>query len=313
MSSCFNTVTSASKFNNLFESERGNHVAQLTLPAASSWNREHLLACRVVRMPKQDGILPLLARYTSGTKWSTSNPNVEGLLAGPDPSHQRFSEHQLVRIYGVSLGQTWAALGAFEMSDDAKEDDIDSASGQPSTKRMRRRTLQEGFVDSSAMRVGSSSPLTGDEKTGENRRSSHGSNPSSIGYTEKTAHGQDAPPEDKTIRLVSCFVRHVLYFCPPQDNADLELVVEFRDEKLKIAATSGPHELRGVDDGGLYLRNRLPEGSYRLGDSRVAILEAKKRFQQIQNGRPTITDESFAQMVGEALAARFGSDDEEQK
>ncbi|KAK0632896.1 hypothetical protein B0T14DRAFT_560538 [Immersiella caudata] len=37
----------------------------------------------------------------------------------------------------------------------------------------------------------------------------------------------------------------------------------------------------------------------------VALLEAKKKFKVIRNGRPVITDKVLGQMVGEALALRL--------
>ncbi|KAF4509188.1 hypothetical protein G6O67_005476 [Ophiocordyceps sinensis] len=43
----------------------------------------------------------------------------------------------------------------------------------------------------------------------------------------------------------------------------------------------------------------------RMSSNRLAILEAKRRFQYIVDGSPIISDECFAQMTCEALVARL--------
>lgn len=45
--------------------------------------------------------------------------------------------------------------------------------------------------------------------------------------------------------------------------------------------------------------------SFVLVNNRVAMLEAKRSFQLIHDGRPVISDECFAQMSCQAIAARL--------
>ncbi|KAJ3545536.1 hypothetical protein NM208_g2462 [Fusarium decemcellulare] len=224
--------------------------------------------------------------------------------------HLGQSEHFLVNSYGHSLGQAWAALAAFKgplnrrgiisgaQGDD--EADLDNETGSESdpeglsrVKRVRRST-PEGFVNSSLMQVGSSSPTDGH---------SHGTLDSSVGYVDG---GDDAsmPLEEETVRLVSCVFRHLLYFTQSSDSPSI--VVEFRDPRMRHAALTPilQRKVVAVDDGGLCLRQQAG-GSFILAKNQVLALEAKRRFQLIEDGRPIISDECFAQMVCEAIAARL--------
>lgn len=50
---------------------------------------------------------------------------------------------------------------------------------------------------------------------------------------------------------------------------------------------------------------------FRPGEaSTVALLEAKRRFQLIEDGKPSISDEPLAQMTGQALLALLGATQE---
>ncbi|KAL4923027.1 uncharacterized protein BDV17DRAFT_25677 [Aspergillus undulatus] len=215
------------------------------------------------------------------------------------------SEHHLVRDtqYGISLGQTWAAMATFRSSQDNRTTDlcIDAGDGAESdndrrAKRPRRHTLQdEVFVDSSKLQIGSSSPLA---------EGSQGT--SSVGYIDSETHVLLNSPEVETLRLASSVIRHILYFGPPQNSAVSPIVVEFRDAKERLS-TSTPRlgrKITATDDGGLCLREEL-QGAFRVSKNRVAILEAKKHFQCLEDGRPVISDKCFAQMTCEALVARL--------
>lgn len=298
----FATITSESAFNNRAAAEGGKTFRELgPTSAASSWDRKRLIACRVVRRARQDTILPLLSEHAPTTKKTDLNIQIQGLLEGPSRLHWRLCEPQLVHIYGVSLGQIWAALGAFEP--DVNEEV--GTSDQPSAKRVRRRTQQEGFVDSSTLNIGSSSPLSSGEASPEILRSSHGS--SSVGFVDAGDHGLNASTEDRTLRLVSCLIRHILFYFAPEESEKAMSIVDFRDEKLWMTVFTPElmKQLQAVDDGGLRLWYRRDSGGYGLADSHVAMVEAKRRFQLIDDGRPVITDAAFAQMTCEALTARM--------
>ncbi|CAG7965733.1 unnamed protein product [Penicillium nalgiovense] len=82
-------------------------------------------------------------------------------------------------------------------------------------------------------------------------------------------------------------------------------VVEFRDLKLQASAHLPliNKSINAIDDGGLCLRIQ-DEGSFTLLDGRVAILEAKRNFDLLEEGKPIISDRCLAQMTCEALVAR---------
>jgi len=175
----------------------------------------------------------------------------------------------------------------------------DDGPGHP--KRLRRQISQPDFADSSAIRVGSSSPLHDGSQDGSDR--------SSLPYVDASTHYLSITPEDDTVRLASCVIRHILYFAAPQNSASNPVVVEFRDAKTRLAATTTTAERRmiAIDDGGLCLRRQNQDGSFALAKNHVALLEAKTQFHCVENGRPVISNRSFAQMVCEALATRVSN------
>jgi hypothetical protein len=77
-------------------------------------------------------------------------------------------------------------------------------------------------------------------------------------------------------------------------------VVQFRDERLAYRHETLQRKLKieAIDDGSLRLLGKD-------GRVHVAMLEAKRTFQTIVDGAPTVSDRVLAQMVGEALALQF--------
>jgi hypothetical protein len=63
-------------------------------------------------------------------------------------------------------------------------------------------------------------------------------------------------------------------------------------------------KIQAVADGELVLY-RLSDGRYTFTGHRPALLEAKKRFAVITDGKPELTDEFLGQMTCEALAFRL--------
>lgn len=300
----FSSITSQSTFRTRFETEGAKTFPELYDVAASDWGREHLFACRVIRRYAQPNILPILAEYTQHSDLMSSAEIVK-FVEGPKSAYMTRSEHHLVRDieYGISLGQTWAAMAKLRAEQDNPRRDmlIDAEDGDESdddrgTKRLRRRTLQDdGFIDSSMIQVGSSSPLA---------EGSQGT--SSVGYIDSETHFFLNSPEDETLRLASSVIRHILYFAPPQDSVASPIVVEFRDAKARLSTLTPRlgRKLVATDDGGLCLREES-HGAFRVSKNRVAILEAKRHFQCLEHGRPVVSDQCFAQMTCEALVARL--------
>ncbi|KAH8650721.1 hypothetical protein BGZ61DRAFT_469240 [Ilyonectria robusta] len=288
----FTQVFSESSFNSRFTAEHARPFVEAPEVAASDWRREHLLACRVICRPKREILLPVLLKHQFPQRQPPDQ--IAAFIDGPDDEHTFSSEHRLIREYGVSLGQAFSALSHFRESPDVSQELHLGPEGR--SKRLRRHTILEDYTDSSTLQVASSSPLENEDSQGA----------SSAGYVDSTSHSRRAPPEDDTRRLASCVIRHVLYYSPPQDSDQLPLVVEYRDSEQRLEAST-PYLLRRIvatDDGGLYLRQEGASASMIL-NHRVAMLEAKKRFQCIEDGRPIISDNCLAQMTCEALALRL--------
>ncbi|KAF5974424.1 Purine-cytosine permease FCY22 [Fusarium bulbicola] len=286
----FNQITSESKFEARFSAEDGKPFSQLGDAAASGWDRRHLLACRSDSHLQQN--------------FSTE---IQNFIDGPKEDVSSYSEYRLVRICGFSLCQIWSTLSTFNQHSQSlrqglEEDQIRTIEDESNStnKRARRNTAKESFVNSSAIQINSSSPAM--------EQSSQGS--SSIGFVDQDSHSTSVLLEDQTVRLAVCIIRHIVLFSRPQDNPPPEHVVQVRDTKSMLRARTSIYdrEVTAIDDGGLYLRDN-EIGSTQVLKPHVALIEAKRQFQRIENGRPIISDPCLAQMTCEALAARLSDRD----
>lgn len=209
------------------------------------------------------------------------------------------SEHYLAHKYGVAMVQVWAALAAVkERRSELTNVDVSqgavptSNEGTPESKRMRRNTNYKEFVHSGTYHISSSSPTS----------KLPGSTPdSSVGYVDQVPI-EDLPLEDNTVRLISCIIRHILYYT---QLPGLTPVVEFRDIRqglgLEIPDLAG--HIVAVDDGGLCLRMEEEKDRFVVVRNMVALLEAKRSLKIIE-GKPMISDKCLAQMTCEATLAR---------
>jgi hypothetical protein len=225
---------------------------------------------------------------------------------------------RILQPYVDPLGQFWAALAdvidggqaqdslnledghASEGKSKVEDEDIASSPEQPPPKRTRKAVEHPDMVDSTQEQFASSSPYQ----------------PSSQVSTEDDAFmppndGFDAAREIKTERLVTCFLRHILYSVP-YEELELQNRFECRSRLSVGVFTEGGWCIRAEDDGRLRLRLqtflRNGERAYhrpRLSDCYYVLFEAKKRFQHIREGRPTISDAWLGQMTAEALAGRL--------
>ncbi|KAM3538487.1 hypothetical protein ARSEF1564_008608 [Beauveria bassiana] len=153
---------------------------------------------------------------------------MEAFIDGPASAHLSDSELALVSRYGHSLGQVWAALATFKGPSERRrgqpfappppaghqgdgDGNNDGSGGDHAgrPKRVRRNTQQQEFVDSSTLQIGSSSPIAA---------SSQGS---SLDFIDAESHALAAASEDDTLRLITCALRHVLYFSPPHHKPDM--------------------------------------------------------------------------------------------
>ncbi|KGO73977.1 hypothetical protein PITC_009040 [Penicillium italicum] len=285
--SYFNSVTSESVFKARFQAEHGKSFSEIKAVGASNWDRTHLLACRVVR-PELRGngnvnVLPSVSNYAHTSDTEFPPDEMKAFLKGPGSSIKDKSEHYLVRQLGcsISLGQIWAAMAMFTGSLDRREQNLSQNEGsnedsgdydhdiEERPKRARRDTIQvDGYIDSDTMQVGSSSPVPGS--------SDHSA---SLAYVDRDTHILAVQPEDESLRLASCVIRHILYYGTPQDSTDEPVVTEFRDGKrrLDVSTINSDRQIVAIDDGGLCLRRHEPGRGYVVVENTVAILETKTR------------------------------------
>ncbi|ATY67279.1 hypothetical protein A9K55_000027 [Cordyceps militaris] len=296
----FKTINSKSAFQKQYKAKHpGLLFSKLKHKSASKWGREELFACRVLikmEKPKERTI--------------DHRKEMEDFLAGPtDPEeHLGWSEHALVGQYGHSLGQLWAALAMFQgpLSRSAGGEGTVGGQGPASSlpikghsksTRARPQTQHPGFVNSTTMKVDSSS--SGSSESGSR---------SSLAYVDEPSHALAAQNEDGTLHFIRCALRHVIHHSSPSSPK----VVEVRDVKLGLKAivqtrnggVPAKRVLVAVDDGGLCLRQNK-EGVWVNVAKRVLMLEAKNRFQYFDDGKPTISDDCLAQMTCQALAAKL--------
>ena len=208
------------------------------------------------------------------------------LINGPRHAFSKLvdlSKPQIVRSYEPdSLGSVWAALGALLRP--RPEDNQASGQGQKLRPDPQQSQHDLNLVRSDRIQIGSSPPL-GD-------RPSSSSSAGSIGYTENLK----APVvEDLSVHLAGCFIRYVLNY--GQDLAAAR-IAEFRDDRASVSVDFLAEPSWGItiiDDGGVRMFRRGRDAE------EVALLEAKRRFQVIEDGKPTVSDGLLAQMVGQAL------------
>ena len=68
---------------------------------------------------------------------------------------------------------------------------------------------------------------------------------------------------------------------------------------------NGALKLEATADGEIALLRRFASGHFEASGEVLALLEAKKQFTLIRDGRPVVTDYVLGQIVGEALALRL--------
>ncbi|QPH12402.1 hypothetical protein C2857_004574 [Epichloe festucae Fl1] len=298
----YKTVTNKSTFKKHFKAEQRVPFIKLDHVAAHKWGRPELFGLAV--KPKVVQHLPVLSEFTPPSNEPTPK-EIEKFINGPGSDYMSRSEHSLVRdpIIGESLGRAWAALASFTAPrNELRSDEEDDAETGSRSKRTRIQTTQEDYVDSSMMRVDSSSSNS-DESKGT---------PSSVGYVDKSSSSARARKENETLRLFSCVTRHVLHYAFPQENDFVDPVVEFRDyASWHVASTpNGGRRVAAMDDRGLVLRE-FDEGRLLQKNDYVMLVEAKSEFQRIVDGKPILTDECLGQMTCEAMAARLKDFSEE--
>lgn len=319
--SYFETATSKSALNRHKHKYPPLHQRNI-LPAASGWGRRELFESRVVVGGSRHNVLPYRASSSEGFLGPPDCLPSTELSKIIDPLHpggHELTETELVHLLGGTAGMFWAALHRFtgprslqsimDSSDDVPRSpplaDADDDDDLPRTQRTRRQAPRHpGYVDSSHIKITSSSSPT---------QPSNASTSDHTGYISSAEHNRRSISEDATVELASAFLRHVLIHCPLQHVAsgsttnDLPLLLEYSGVRRRMATTlkNGALKLEATADGEIALLRRFASGHFEASGEVLALLEAKKQFTLIRDGRPVVTDYVLGQIVGEALALRL--------
>jgi hypothetical protein len=290
-------------------------------------------------------LLPILRNHSDRVLAARRQPSIQALLGVPEQlgQHQSMTETELVHLYGASLGSFWATLARFgdveglNMDVDSGDDGDDgagihgdvlstddgegdcmnmgvgegekrpySSSSDQSvsalpirSKRVRTAPDRTEFVDITKTQIESSSP----------QRSSQQASQGSDTVFVSESHSLADVPEQATLEIASTFIRHVLWASPPQDdtrNHKPPYLVEFSGVSREFSGKTATNEqIRATADGELVLYRLDDSNHYQRTGHRPALLEAKKRFAVIKDGRPLLTNGLLGQMTCEALALRI--------
>ncbi|KAH8435049.1 uncharacterized protein LDX57_012678 [Aspergillus melleus] len=198
------------------------------------------------------------------------------------------TDSQLLRLPG---GFFWVAL--------AHAARAEGVTAKEYPRRDRQAPHREGYLDSVAAIIGSSSP------TG----------PSSSEYEidlndvdEDEHDDRRSKPEEVTAHLLVNYLYFALNLCLLQESdgpGEVRVRVERRKATVQVP---GMYDFAAEDDGGISWMDRQVHG-WRMGLPTLAFLEAKKAFKTIhideRTGRaqPVVSNETLAQYLGEAIVA----------
>lgn len=170
-------------------------------------------------------------------------------------------------------------------------------------QRVRRQPQRHpGYVDSSKIKITSSSPAA--EPRGSSSFASD--NVGRVPVEEHTAKGHFRERDGASrLRLSATFAG--LLQLPAVGESSPKLLLEFSSMRRRMFTRFGHEalELEATADGETALLYRSRGRYVNDGKVRPALLEAKKRFKLIRDGKPVITDDVLGQTVGEALSLRL--------
>ncbi|PHH62833.1 hypothetical protein CDD81_6633 [Ophiocordyceps australis] len=325
-------VCSVRQHKALFRKE-GVSINNLKLPAASSWSRLQLLACKVIVPTDNKGhrkMLPCLKKYK--IKDENMHEELHRFLDGPPVESSGLSDHSLIRSHGL-VGLVWAALADVTArertlcSAETKELEriVESKSPEARTTKVASlgKTLARSFTmtlrprRAQAAQIEAECFLEDDQDLGcdsdsepepdsepayESSSSGEVSLAPSVQISERS-HTRDSPLETLTVDLLRSVLRHILLFGGRQKTPVLAKVLEVRLQGAKLSYESRTQDFSATDDGGICLR-ALEKGVYHVRDASVAIFECKRQVTAFTDGRPSISDACLGQMACEAILAR---------
>ncbi|KAK4075139.1 uncharacterized protein Triagg1_4803 [Trichoderma aggressivum f. europaeum] len=259
---------------------------------ASSWGRRELFAARVISSGPSDDIESLTRSYPDPNK-RLSQP-LNGFVHGMpsmDELGQKWDPELVRGTNPECLGLVWAALAEFVRREKlsrlvAAPPAASGSSGSRPTRlaaevsRERTQEVQRITGEFRRSRSSSRSPSTTSASSG-----------SLFGYVEPTYMPL---LEGSTIRLVSSLCGLLLIYGQSRESTRPPLI--WRADNLVSSFVGGERTISAADDGGIQMWDTA-----RRVFRQVALLEAKRTLEFV-GGKPFVTDEVLAQMVGQALA-----------
>lgn len=269
--------------------------------SASKWTHRHLIAYRLLTSPSKpflatvkdhhDAYCPICkpkALYSQ----ELDQEETAHLISGPPSLEVLKSTHSDLKR--LSAGSFWVALARACSPDILEEERVHPG-------RERQLPNRQGFVDSTHMQVGSSSPI---QSSSPKSPSSEDADVSMTAIDEDENDARRRKPEEVTVNLISAFLEHVLHVCLNQKlhkHGEVRVRIERKTSKITV----GDREITAEDDGGI-CRAELVDGyTWKVVDDFLAVLEAKKAFQFIESSpqggtMPVVSDETLAQYLAEA-------------
>lgn len=127
-------------------------------------------------------------------------------------------------------------------------------------------------------------------------------------FTDRSS-GKCSSSEEGTRWLLASIIRYLLCSIHPitEDTHDPSLKYTLQYENCELKATektSGNQKISTRDDGGISLMVETPR-ALSVIKKRVALFETQRQFLRIENDRPVIADNTFAQLTAQALATRL--------
>ncbi|KAI0183381.1 hypothetical protein EV127DRAFT_489915 [Xylaria flabelliformis] len=282
--------------------------------ASDKWDDRHLAHLRFkVKKASIDYLWPGVKNNVAPAQ----QPFVDGQPTGMQ--NRSLQEYVAALPHDTMLAELWHALDGtlykpkYEGADDEepassrdeKDDDEALTSGIEKLSIRTRKVPDRGPMRNSLTEI----------EPGSDSDSSKGSNQST--YYEKE-DSKETAYEDATVHYAACAIGWVVLKAPANQQpegkpegskeapADRQVtkpyVVEFSRDKahLNYLPKGSACKIRAIDDGGLDLvkRTNVTEGLR----SRVVLLEAKRYFNNIKEGKPRINNKLFGQLAREATS-----------
>jgi hypothetical protein len=287
----------------------------LRLPA-SRWGKEHIVACRLIQVAGGK-ILPILgdlAPEPSNLEHHEEWSNIKHLIDGPSKADFCYKSRWELERENGSLGTLWSTLAKCVAP-------LEAGNARERSQRKRQPIQREEFISSQHIQISSSpheeaalAALAAQRGSSTPPRSSQQSfELASLygGEVDEDEHDDRTKSEVLSVNLAGAFIRYVLNFCAGQNPAS-KTMLEFREVPDRVRYDLPNLRIDATDDGGIWVVATRQQGkSPWVWKRRVALLEAKKAFQRIDdNNRPVVSDANLSQYTCEALTACLDNPDQ---